>query len=289
MKLTKALIDKIEALKAGKPVPYSSLKGAWVDELIAEQVLTVDAHKSRRVLRAPDAEALLLALPRYNEALKSLSAASRIMEMGAELSRGEQVEMAGNSKIAVRRTCPGFLVNAYSPIAATLNGKPFTISPPEGSFVFIADWQAFSLPSDTLVVGIENMENFKEIRKQRTLFEAQLKADERSLLFASRYPQSTDLCQWLKRQPNRYLHFGDFDLAGISIFQTEFEKHLGARSSFLIPTDIEARLPHGSAERYDSQYARFHNLHSSSPSLQRLIDAINKYRRGYDQEGYISY
>ena len=249
MKLTKALIGKLEALATGQTVPYSSIKGTWVDELIAEQVLTVDAHKSRRLLRAPDSEALLLALPRYNESLKNLSSAGRFIDAGAELSRSEQVEMAGNSKVVARRTCPGFLVNAYSPISATLNGKPFTISPPEGSFVFIADWQTFSIPSETLVIGIENMENFREIREQRRLFETQMQAGERSLLFASRYPQSADLCRWLKQQPNRYVHFGDFDLAGISIFQTEFENHLGARASFLIPSDIEKRLPHGSAQR----------------------------------------
>ena len=67
----------------------------------------------------------------------------------------------------------------------------------------------------------------------------------------------------------------------------EYEKHLGNRAIFLIPADIEQRLSHGSRERYDAQYQKFRNLTTDIPSLQRLIDVIHKYRRCYDQEGYI--
>ena len=107
------------------------------------------------------------------------------------------------------------------------------------------------------------------------------------LLFVSRYPQSTDLRSWLQSIPNRYVHFGDFDLAGIHIFLTEFHAYLDERSSFLIPADIEQRLTNGSMERYNAQYHKFKNLTTSLPDLQHLIDTINKYHRCYDQEGYI--
>ena len=63
------------------------------------------------------------------------------------------------------------------------------------------------------------------------------------VLFVSRYPQSTDLRRWLCTISNHYLHFGDFDLAGIHIFLFDFQQYLGKeRSSFLIPCDIESRL-----------------------------------------------
>ena len=161
------------------------------------------------------------------------------------------------------------------------------VNPQEGSFLFVADWQEFRIPEDVVVVGVENMENFRLIRRQRTLFEQSIGSEH--LLFVSRYPQSTDLASWLQLISNRYVHFGDFDLAGIHIFLTEFHIHLGERSSFLVPEDIEARLYHGSRERYDSQYRHFRHLHCDNPSLQRLIDLINKYHRCYDQEGYITY
>jgi mutator protein MutT len=159
------------------------------------------------------------------------------------------------------------------------------VNPVEGSFLFITDWTAFSIPEDVVVVGVENMENFRMIRQQRTFFESEI--GKHRFLFVSRYPQSTDLRSWLQSIPNRYVHFGDFDLAGIHIFMKEFHQYLGERSSFFIPSDIENRLQKGSRERYDSQLSRFGNLKSDDKDIQSVIDLINKHHRCYDQEGYI--
>lgn len=123
------------------------------------------------------------------------------------------------------------------------------------------------------------------IRHQRKLFESVL--GDTPLLFVSRYPQSKDLRKWLQGITNRYVHFGDFDLAGINIFLTEFQQFLGDRSSFLIPSDIEKRLQIGSQERYNSQLSRFRDLKCDDKKIQAVINLINKYHRCYDQEGYI--
>ena len=136
------------------------------------------------------------------------------------------------------------------------------------------------------------MENFRMIRKQRAFFEKYLQTHEYSsyVLFVSRYPQSADLRRWLCSIPNHYLHFGDFDLAGINIFLFEFQKYLGKdRSSYLIPDDIKSRLHSGSRKRYDEQYSRFKDIKSDILELQQLIDLIHHERKGYDQEGYICY
>lgn len=134
------------------------------------------------------------------------------------------------------------------------------------------------------------MENFRMIRKQRLLFEKYLKVHEFSnrVLFVSRYPQSSDLRRWLCSIPNYYLHFGDFDLAGITIFLFEFHQYLGKeRSSYLIPDDIEFRLQSGSRNRYDEQYSHFKDVKSDVFELQQLIALIHRERKAYDQEGYI--
>ena len=123
------------------------------------------------------------------------------------------------------------------------------------------------------------------IRHQRKLFESVL--GDMPLLFVSRYPQSKDLRNWLMGIPNKYVHFGDFDLAGIHIFLTEFYKYLGNRSEFLVPSDIEQRLAKGSPVRYNKQHGKYCALRTDIRYLQLLIDLINKYHRGYDQEGYI--
>ena len=285
MKITASLIDKLIRLRNGESIPASQLRGEWVSELESDGVIVSTSHGSRRVLFVPQPEAFLQALSAFDERLSDLDLMRDTLQTG-ETSRSVQASATGNSKLIAVRSCPGFPINTYEPIACLLNGREMIVNPQEGSFMFISDWQSFSIPQDVVVVGIENMENFRMIRQQRALFERTIGSGR--LLFVSRYPQSSDLRSWLQAIPNDYIHFGDFDLAGIHIFLTEFHAYLGERSSFFIPSDIEQRLPNGSLERYNAQYLKFKNIKTDIPNLQHLIDTINMYHRCYDQEGYIN-
>lgn len=283
MKITSSLIDKLLRLRSGESLPSSALRGEWVEELLRDGVLVSCSHGARRTLKVSAPMELEQALVSFDERLANLERMQRVLSR--EVSRSEQAAASGNSKLLQVRSCPGFPVNSYEPIPCLLNGQELVVHPQSGTFLFVADWQRFSIPEDVVVVGVENMENFRLVSRQRGLFTSLLPG--KRLLFVSRYPQSADLRMWLQMIPNAYVHFGDFDLAGIHIFLTEFRQFLGVRSSFLIPTDIEQRLRTGSMERYREQYPKFNRLSSDIPSLQRLIDLICQYRRGYDQEGYI--
>ena len=282
MKISKTLTNALLQLVNGETVAASMLRKDFADVLLAEGMLTVQVHGSRRSFRAIDASALKNFLQAHYEELRTIGDE---MPQSYE-TRSEQAVETGNSKLVKVHSCPGFPVNSYQPIPCSLKGKPFVVNPPEGSFLFIDNWKQFVIPEDVIVVGIENMENFRMIRRQRQLFEKEI--GNVPLLFVSRYPQSTDLRKWLQDIPNKYVHFGDFDLAGINIFLTEFHKHLGDRSTFLVPSDIEQRLAKGSQVRYNNQFDKYHTLRCDIPYLQSLIDLINQYHRGYDQEGYIS-
>lgn len=273
-----AISASIQALISGEQVAGSKLSSKLLDELMAEGLLSVVTHGSRKSYRARDVEALKRYLIDKDESY-------RMLEVSSFVSRASLAAETGNSKLMTVRSCPGFPVNSYEPISCSLCDKDFVVNPHEGSFVFIDNWQHFSIPQDIVVVGIENMENFRRIRQQKKLFESVL--GNMPLLFVSRYPQSTDLRNWLMGIPNRYVHFGDFDLAGIHIFLTEFQKYLGDRASFLIPSDIEQRLTQGSATRYNIQYNKFHTLRCTDTKLQSLIELIMNYHKCYDQEGYI--
>ena len=285
MKITASLIDKLIRLRNGESIPASQLRGEWVSELESDGVIVSTSHGSRRVLFVPQPEAFLQALSAFDERLSDLDLMRDTLQTG-ETFRSVQASATGNSKLIAVRSCPGFPINTYEPIACLLNGREMIANPQEGSFMFISDWQSFSIPQDVVVVGIENMENFRMIRQQRALFERTIGPGR--LLFVSRYPQSSDLRSWLQAIPNDYIHFGDFDLAGIYIFLTEFHAYLGKRSSFFIPSDIEQKLANGSLERYNAQYLKFKYLTTDIPLLQHLIDTINTYHRCYDQEGYIN-
>lgn len=288
MKVTKGLIDKLIALIDGESLSSSGLKGEWVEDLIRDGILVSSSRGSKRSLKAVDGESFAKAIARVDERFADLES-FRDMLMGGNSSgealRASQASDSGNSKLKMRRSFPGFLVNSYETIEAHLNGRSCVILPEEGSSMFVSDWERFVIPSDVIVVGIENPENFRFIRQQRHLFESCLPG--KRLLFVSRYPQSTDLRKWLMGISNPYVHFGDFDLAGIKIFLSEFHRYLPERSSYLIPSDIEERLKNGSSERFQGNYYENRHLSSDILELQALIDLIMKYHKGYDQEGYI--
>lgn len=285
MKLTLRLIENLRKLVAGDALAYSAIPKSIAEPLVREGALSVEYHGSRRRLRTPNPGALIASAARYNESLRDLDAAERML-LG-DCSRAEQAALTGNSKTRSERSCPGFLVNSYQKVECSLNGWPFTVEPPQGSAVYVSDWETFVVPSGALIVGVENMENFLQVRQQEWLLRQFMKPDESSILFVARYALSSDLGKWLERIPNRYIHFGDFDLAGIDIFLNQFLPYVGDRGSFLIPSDIDQRLRNGSRQRYDDQYAKYANLRASEPSLNYLISLIHHYRRGYDQEGYI--
>ena len=263
-----ALSASIQALLAGELVAGSRLNSKLLDELLAEGLLLVVSRGSRKSYRARDAEALKRFLVDKDERY-------RLLEVNASDSRATMAAETGNSKLVMVRSCPGFPVNSYERVECFLGGDPFPVNPQEGSFLFVSDWKKFAIPEDVVVMGVENMENFRMIRKQRTFFEKYLHNHDLSdkVLFVSRYPQSTDLRKWLCSIPNHYLHFGDFDLAGINIF--------------LFEADIESRLKFGSRKRYDEQCNRFKDIKSDILELQQLIDLIHHERKAYDQEGYI--
>ena len=283
MKKTVALFQKLKLLSEGGKVASSQMRGEEVREMLADGVLQKQAHGRHVCYLAPDAEAFLAYL-QNRWGITDLTKSLQLLQDKEGASRAQFTQTTGDSKFIHQRTMTGFLVNSYTDIPATLHGRPVVIHPAEGSFTYIYDYTAFSVPEDVVIIGVENAENFRRIASQRNLFQAYNRP-----LFVSRYPQNGDLLRWLLSVPNHYVHFGDFDLAGIHIFLTEFFQHLGpSRSEFFIPDDIYQRLPSGSYERYKVQYNKFGSMTVADSRLLPLFDAINREHKGYDQEGYIN-
>lgn len=67
MKLTPRLIRNLRQILQGESIPYSNLPKSLADPLVAEGLLNVIYHGSRRSLRTHNADALAGVLPRYNE------------------------------------------------------------------------------------------------------------------------------------------------------------------------------------------------------------------------------
>jgi len=281
MKLTLKIARVLEQLTKGESIPYSSVKNKLIDDLVFENIL-LRKGKHRKTIELITEEGLnnylanQLQIHNLNEYISALE--------NEQSTRAEFVKITTDSKNSKERAFKGFLVNSYNPIIAELNNKEFIINPIRGSFTFIYDYETFIIPKDVTVVGVENSKSFSCIQEQRNLFENIIP------LFISRYPQNQnkDFIKWMKSIPNNYLHFGDFDMAGIGIYLNEYKKHLSKKASFFIPENIKNDIREkGNRKRYNDQKTNFNINSIEEAKLLDLVQTINTEKKGLDQEYYI--
>ena len=283
------LIQALAALRSGETVPFSRFPEDWAEEMLAEGCLSSIVHGSRKSLKVRSLRAFDVFLRSKNLQPEQLDETLEVLS--EPKTRAAQVQMLGDSKAIAVRSCPGFPVNVIAPLSVRLGERKLLLCPCPGSFLYISDFLDLWIPRDAIVVGVENMENFRLPERQTEVWN-QIRDQYGDggvppVLLVSRYPQSKDLITWLQAVPNLYVHFGDFDLAGIHIYLTEFYRYLGERSCFFVPEDIEIRLSSGSRERYDTQFPRFGKMEVPDSRVLPLAQLIHRYQKGYDQEGYI--
>ena len=171
----------------------------------------------------------------------------------------------------------GFFIKAFR-TKVMIDSTPLPVLP-DGSEIFIHQPEKLKVSPRTLVVGIENPECFVKIDQLLHLF------PHKELLFVLRYLSNSPV-NWLKTIPNPYLHFGDFDPAGIWIYINEYLNRLGKqRCNFFIPENL-APLIHlfGSRKLFDQQVHLLDHLPENTSELEQLITLLKKYGKGLEQE-----
>lgn len=281
MKLSLADARKLYKLKQGETIPSSQFRNALSALLLEEDILQIRPSGSRATYYINNPAILDdFLFNRFN--IEHLLFYIEMLEK-EDLLRADLAQQGGDTKIRPVRSFKGFCVNSYQPLAAILNGKPLVVEPVEGSYLFISDFETFVPAPEITIVGIENPENFRYIRQQAYLFENIMP------LFVCRYPQtqSKDLIRWLASVPNPYLHFGDFDPAGLRIFSSEYLPYLKGRAHFFVPDGIEEWISKGNRERYDRQSFSLSAECMALPEVALLVRLIQQYKRGVDQEVFI--
>lgn len=279
MKLPLHVAKKLFDLRNTASIPASSFSAAFTKRLLADGMLTKQSlgrTKYKLSLKNPD---LLESYLKNQYGIGNLENYISALE-NVNLEGHEAVDVSSDSKIKKIRTFKGFLINSYDPLSCALNGKPFICNPQEGSFLFIHDFEKFNVPADLTIVGIENSENFRLIAKQKYLFK-NIKP-----LFVSRYPQSGDLTKWLLSIDNSYIHYGDFDFAGISIYLHEYKTRLKERASFFYPSNIQTLIKeNGSRKLYNKQlHLKDSIIAYGDEQVRGLIEAIDAEKKGLEQQ-----
>jgi hypothetical protein len=208
-----------------------------------------------------------------------LSLENYILEFEGSTSDGESSLNASKSTKTFRaKSLQGFFIKAFE---TTLNVSGVTIPPtPDGIALFIYQPEKLQISNTALVIGIENPECFLKFEQLAHLF------PQKEIIVIMRY-MSNSPNRWLQLISNQYMHFGDFDPAGLNIYIREYRKLLPThRCSYFIPDNIEELIGHyGLASLYDRQIYMFKNVDFQLyPEIKQIFDIMQKYRKGLEQE-----
>lgn len=279
MNITIEQAKLLKELSEGKKVPLSRLKARIFQQLIQEQVLLRQKESHGWNIYTDHPQSLLNYL--YNHYIRCTL--DEYIERGqAAPSRSNNIRMSGDSKLKETELWQGFYFKVSEPIHAQWQGRPLTLLPyPEGIPVFMPQPETLSLPEDVTVVMIENSENFLKIETQLPLFQG-LKC-----FFVSFYPreQHSYFIEWLQKQPNNYVHYGDFDFAGIHIYQSQYKKYVSGESRYLVPSGL---LPlfrrYGKRALYNNQLFLQTLIKADEPGISELLEIIKREHKGLEQE-----
>lgn len=208
-----------------------------------------------------------------------LSLSQYIIRFGDSDTDGESSLSASKSTKTFRsRSLQGFFIKA---INSEIRVSGETVKPlPPGVDLFIHQPEKLFISRTALIIGIENPECFIKFDKLLHLFHQQ------ELVIIMRY-MSNSPNRWLLSVSNEYLHFGDFDPAGLSIFIREYLSKLpSGKCRFFIPKGIEQLLVrYGQDNLYDKQVHLLKNIDFGKyPDLGYLAGLLYKHRKGLEQE-----
>ena len=208
-----------------------------------------------------------------------ISLENYVSEFDTDSSDGERSLFASKSTKTFRgKSLQGFFIKAFH-TEIVVSG--ITIPPiPKGTELFIHQPEKLEISKNALVVGIENPECFLKFEKLAHLF------PQKELIIIMRYLSSSPN-KWLQKISNNYLHFGDFDPAGLHIYIREYRNQLSAlRCSFFVPANIEKLIDqYGIPTLYDQQVHLLKNIDFQLyPEVEGLMSLLKKHRKGLEQE-----
>lgn len=200
---------------------------------------------------------------------------------GTDISRAQLANASLSTKLKSTDPKSGFHISSNDSVEVFINREKIIIDFPPGCALFIHKDSKIELREDVLIVGVENFDNVSYAKLQGELFKT-----DKKILFIER---SKYLKKLLGVISNKYLHFGDIDLAGINIYLTEYYEVTKGRGKFFIPESVKEDLSKANSELYEKQYLKYKKLNSEEPYIQELIDLIRENESTVEQEFYISH
>ena len=257
-----------------------------LEELIGCNCVYVSGKPQQIYLN--DEEALFGVIKSNGYKVNSIEDLDYFIEEKEPKSRDEIADNYSHTKRVESKSFNGLMVSVFDKLEVIYNEKKQYFYPLEGSGLFVHYTSKLQLDDDVIVVGVENPQVVWYINKYKHLFNKEKKY---LFLCISEY-KTTYQYKWLESFCGEYIHFGDFDLAGINIYLNAIVPKLKkAKShSFLIPDNIYEIIKEKNYMLDYSNQTRYLNITSKEDNaLQQLIDFIKTNKITIEQEDLSKY
>ncbi|MBU3015006.1 hypothetical protein KO488_09580 [Poseidonibacter lekithochrous] len=199
-------------------------------------------------------------------------------------SRDDVANDYSDTKRVESKSFNGLMIAVLDKLEVTFNNKKEYLYPNiQATGLFLHYSSKLELLDDVIVVGVENPQVVWQIKKYKHLF-----AENKKYLFLSISEYKTNYqYKWLETFKGEYIHFGDFDLAGINIYLNTIIPRLKKckKHSFLIPENIYKIIKEKDYKKDYSHQTKYENIESKDDFiLQELIDFIKTNKITLEQE-----
>ena len=250
-------------------VEYLKLNGA----------VTRSQKGSRKYIDLVKEENIFLFLKNHNYNIDSIEEIDSYIEdiFDKKPSRDTIQQYHDNSKEITSKSMSGLYVSSLEKLDIKLDNNTISILPNDGLGYFFFHTQKVEISKDILIVGVENYQVVWFAKRYAKFF------DKPNILFVVITPY---MLEWISNLENEYIHFGDYDLAGVNIYLNKVLPRLSSKKySMFIPDNIEQLIEkHGNSELYKKQ-KQYNNLNCDDVKVNNLVDIIRKFKKGIEQEG----
>lgn len=207
-----------------------------------------------------------------------------IIKSSSPQTKDEIVENNNSTKArSDTKSFGGLMITSFNPLDVIINDVNVKLYPIEGTSTFIHSVSTLKLPEDIIVVGVENPETLWYIKRYEHLFDT----SKKYLFLLIKNINTSFERTWLETLQNEYLHFGDYDLAAISIYINEIIPRLKMckKYAYFKNDKIYSYTKNNSTrELYSKQANKYKNLKSDDAEVQELINHIRNNKRSLEQE-----
>ena len=264
----------------------SITEGKFVNKELVKQLKrngsVVDGKKTPKVryINLAKEENIFLVLKNNDYYIDSVAEIDTYIEemFNNKPSRDRVQKWHNSSKAKNSKSLKGLYVSALSEIDIKIDDETVSIIPNNGLGYFLFYTQSIELFNDTIIVGVENYQVIWFAKKYKQFF------DNKKMLFVVINPY---MLEWIEYLNNEYIHFGDYDLAGINIYLNKIIPRLkkSKKNSMFIPENINYLIQeHGDCELYEKQ-KQYEDLITNDEQINNLIEIVRDNKKSIEQEG----